>query len=253
MLIAVALLTLAAGSIIQGTYQAPSGAFFIAIVVIVLTLVLGLFDWTYYDDTIRIVLVILGWIYLAGVAGLFLMGELVLGFAALVVLSIVMEAGQPIVSSVLSWWDTPERRFEQQMDTACYSAFGHYEFRPSDGYCHRFDDDEDRPKIIVPPDPDHSERAARGALENIQRLKEQATHPSGRVSWVWWIGVPAIGLWGLKKLFAPSSRQPATDPDVERRIADQMARWRRPGFKDPRRKEIERRMRDCMSGRTAKF
>ena len=253
MLIAVALLTLAAGSVIQGIYEAPGGAFFIAIVVIVLILVGGLLDWSYYDDVLRVVLVILGWIFLAAVAGLFLMGEPILGFAGLVVLFLIMEAGQPLVSNVLSWWDTPERRFEQQMDTACYSAFGHYEFRPSDGYCHRFDDDEDRPKIIVPPDPDHSERTAKGALENIQRLKEQAAHSGEGMSWVWWFGVPAVGVWGIRKLLKPSNEPSPTDPELERQIAREMARWRRPGFDDPRQGEIERRTRDYMSGRTTRF
>ena len=36
-------------------------------------------------------------------------------------------------------------------------------------------------------------------------------------------------------------------------VGQSVAQWRRPGFKDPRQKEIERRTRDFMSGRTAKF
>lgn len=106
---------------------------------------------------------------------------------------------------------------------------------------------------VVPPDPDHSERFANGALENIQRLKEQATHARGWSGWVWWIAVPTIGIWGVRWLLSPPSDTPRIDPDIERQITQQMARWRRSGFNDPRRKELERRIRDYMTGRTTKF
>jgi hypothetical protein len=66
---------------------------------------------------------------------------------------------------------------------------------------------------------------------------------------VWWIAVPTIIWWTVKKLLGTSSKPPVTDPDVERQIA----RYRRSGFKDPRQKEIERRMRDYMAGHSAKF
>jgi hypothetical protein len=59
---------------------------------------------------------------------------------------------------------------------------------------------------------------------------------------VWWIAVPAI-----KKLVG-TSNEPPTEAYVE-----QIARYRRAGFKDPRQKEIERRMRDYLTGRTTKF
>jgi hypothetical protein len=44
-------------------------------------------------------------------------------------------------------------------------------------------------------------------------------------------------------------RQPLSDPDVKQQIA----RFHRPGFKNRREKEIERRMRDYLAGRTTKF
>jgi len=52
-----------------------------------------------------------------------------------------------------------------------------------------------------------------------------------------------------EEVFGTPREPPITDPDVERQIAS----YRRPGFKDPRQKEIERRMRDYMAGRTTKF
>jgi hypothetical protein len=44
-----------------------------------------------------------------------------------------------------------------------------------------------------------------------------------------------------------------SDIGRETNVAQSISQWRRPGFKDPRQKEIERRTRDFMSGRTAKF
>jgi hypothetical protein len=73
--------------------------------------------------------------------------------------------------------------------------------------------------------------------------KRYHAHP-----WVWWIGVPTIIWWPIKKLFGTPSVQP-TDASVEQQIA----RYQRSGCKDPRQKEIERRMRDYIAGRTTKF
>ena len=47
--------------------------------------------------------------------------------------------------------------------------------------------------------------------------------------------MPAIIWWIIKKLLGRPS-EPPTDGYIE-----QIARYRRPGFKDPRQKEIERR------------
>jgi hypothetical protein len=51
-----------------------------------------------------------------------------------------------------------------------------------------------------------------------------------------------------KKLFCTSG-----EPHIDASVDQQIACYRRPGFKDPRQKEIERRMRDYFTGRTTKF
>src|ERR1700719_2026993 len=136
-LLAVAGLTYAVGSVVRGVAEAPGMALFLTGVGVILILIFGLFDWTYYDDVIRIALVGIGWVYLAAVVGLFMAGRWGLAFSAVILLYIVMEACQPMVISFLGWWDTPERRFEQRMERACGYE---YNYSPTDGYCH-FDHD----------------------------------------------------------------------------------------------------------------
>ena len=261
-LLVVAGLTYAVGSVARGVSEAPGMALFLTGIGVILILIFGLFDWTYYDDVIRIVLVIIGWVYLAAVIGLFAAGEWGIALAGMILLYIVMEAGQPMVSSFLGWWDTPERRLEQRMEQACGYE---YDYSPKDGYCH-FDHEyyEDLLKTDNPNGHGYVERKvpsnwndtgpAEGALENIQRLKERAAASAlephghlGSLAWVWWIVVPAIIWWIIKKLLGRPS-EPPTDGYIE-----QIARYRRPGFKDPRQKEIERRMRDYLAGRSIKF
>jgi hypothetical protein len=183
---------------------------------------------------------------------------------------IVVGLLQPVVRGFLAWWDTPERRFEQRMERACGYE---YNYSPTDGYCH-FDHDyhEDLLTTDNPNGHGYVERKvpskrndtgpAEGALENIQRLKEQAvaavSAPHGFLAslarryhahwWVWWIGVPAIICWSTKKLLRMSNRPPAGAS-----AEDPIACYRRPGFKDPRDTEIERRLRDYLAGRTIKF
>ena len=118
-LIVVAGLTYAVGSVARAVFEAPGTALFLTGIGIILILIFGLFDWTYYDDVIRIVLVVIGWVYLAAVIGLFMAGRWGLAFSAVILLYIVMEAFQPMVIGFLGWWDTPERRFEQRMERAC--------------------------------------------------------------------------------------------------------------------------------------
>jgi hypothetical protein len=48
-------------------------------------------------------------------------------------------------------------------------------------------------------------------------------------------------------------QKPLSVPDIERQITHQMAHWRRPGFHDPREREIEGRMRNYLSARTSRF
>ena len=263
-LLAIVGLTYAAGSVARGVSEAPGMALFLTGIGAVLILVFGLFDWAFYDDVIRIVLVIIAWVYLAAVIGLFAAGEWGIAFAALIVLYIIMAAGQPMVSSFLAYWDTPERRFELRMERACGYE---YNYSPKDGYCHF--NHELYEKLLHTDNPNghgyvekkvalnwNDSGPAEGALENIQRLKEQAAASAPErhgffppLAWVWWIAVPAIIWWTIKKLFGRPSAPSSTDPDVEKQIA----RYRRSGFKDPRPKEIERRMRDYMAGRTTKF
>jgi len=263
-LLAVAGLTYAVGSVARGVFEAPGTALFLTGIGVILILIFGLFDWTYYDDVIRSVLVIIGWVYLAAVIGLLMAGQWGIAFAALILLYIIMATGQPMVSSFLAYWDTPERRFEQRMERACGYE---YDYSPKDGYCHF--DHEHHQDLLTTDNPNghgyverkvplnwNNTAPAEGAMENIQRLKEQAAASApephgflGSLAWVWWIAVPAIIWWAIRKLFGAPREPPMTDPDVERQIA----RYRRSGFKDPRQKEIERRTRDFMSGRTAKF
>jgi hypothetical protein len=262
-LVAVAGLTYAVDSVARAVSEVPGTALFLTAIGVILILIFGFFDWTYYDDVIRITLVVIGWVYLAAVFGLFMAGWWGLAFSAVILLYIVMQAGQPVVSSFLGWWDTPERRFEQRMEEACGYE---YNFSPTDGYCH-FDHEHyedllttDNPKRHgyverkVPPSLS-GDGPSEGALANIQLLKEQAGVSSARPdgflgsrAWVWWIVVPAIIGWTIKKLFG-MPRKSRTDGYV----GNQIARYRRPGFQDPRQREIERRMRDYIAGRTTKF
>jgi len=69
-LLAVAGLTYAVGSVARGVFEAPGTALFLTGIGVILILIFGLFDWTYYDDVIRIALVIIAWVYLAAVIGL---------------------------------------------------------------------------------------------------------------------------------------------------------------------------------------
>src|SRR6476659_5730305 len=131
-LLAVAGLTYAVGSVARGVAEAPGTALFLTGIGVIFVLLFGLFDWTYYDDVIRVVLVIIGWVYLAAVIAMFASGQWGIAFAALVLLYLIMEAGQPMVSGVLAWWDTPERRLEQRMEQACGYE---YNYSPQDGYC----------------------------------------------------------------------------------------------------------------------
>jgi hypothetical protein len=262
-LLAVAGLTYVVGSVARGVFEAPGMALFLTGIGVILILLFGLFDWTYYDDVIRFALVVIGLIYWAGVIGMMMAGQWGMAFGALMLLYVIMETGQPMVSSFLAHWDTPERRFEQRMERACGYE---YNYSPKDGYSH-FDHEyyEDLLETDNPNGHGYVEKKvpknfwengpAEGALENIQRLKERAAAPApephgfpGSLAWVWWIVVPAIIWWIIRKLFGRMSAPP-TDPDVERQIA----RYRRAGFNDPRQKEIERRMRDYMAGRTDKF
>jgi hypothetical protein len=75
-LFAVAGLTYAVGSVARGVSEAPGMALFLIGIGVILILIFGLFDWTYYDDVIRIVLVIIAWVYLAAVIGLFAAGQM---------------------------------------------------------------------------------------------------------------------------------------------------------------------------------
>ena len=179
--------------------------------------------------------------------------------AAIVFLLIVMGVFEPVVSGFLARWDTPERRFTERMQQACGYE---YVYSQQDGYC--YFDHEHYNSLLETSNPlghGYAEKKvppnwrksgpAEGALENIRRLKEQAaaavSAPSNSLpSWVWWIGVPAAIWWTIGRLFGSKT---SADVDIE----SQIARYRRPGFADPRQKEIERRMRDYMSGRTTKF
>jgi hypothetical protein len=222
-LIVVAGLTYAVGSVARAVFEAPSTALFLTGIGIILILIFGLFDWTYYDDVIRIALVLIGWVYLAAVIGLFMTGRWGLAFSAMILLYIVMEACQPMVISFLGWWDTPERRFEQRMERACGYE---YNYSPTDGYCH-FDHDhhEDLLTTDNPNGHGYAERKvppslfghgpAEGALENIQRLKQQAAaatslpEPHGFLAslakryhahpWLWWIAIATVIWWTIKK------------------------------------------------------
>ena len=60
--------------------------------------------------------------------------------------------------------------------------------------------------------------------------------------------MPAITGWTIKKLFSTSGAAP-----IDASVDQQIARYRRHGFRDPRQKEIERRMRNFIAGRTTKF
>jgi hypothetical protein len=271
-LLAIAGLTYALGSVARAIYEDFGTAVFLTGIVVILSLVFGLFDWTHYDDVIRFALGLIGLVCFAGIIGLLTAGHFGAAFAAAIFLTIVVELLQPAVGGFLAWWDTPERRFGQRMEQSCSYE---YVYSPRDGYCH-FDHEhyEDLLKTENPNGHGYVERKvpsnwtdtgpAEGALENIQRLKEQAAAaasappPHGFIAslakryrthwWAWWIGVPAIIWWVVKKLLG-TPRQPLSDPDVKQQIA----RFHRPGFKDPREKEIERRMRDYLAGRTTKF
>src|ERR1700693_1491330 len=91
-LLAVAGLTYAVGSVARGVSEAPGMALFLTGVGVILILIFGLFDWTYYDDVIRIALVVIGWVYLAAVFGLFMAGRWGLAFSGVILLYIVIEA-----------------------------------------------------------------------------------------------------------------------------------------------------------------
>ena len=222
-LIVVAGLTYAVGSVARAVFEAPSTALFLTGIGIILILIFGLFDWTYYDDVIRIALVVIGWVYLAAVVGLFMCGRWGLAFSAVILLYIVMEACQPMVIGFLGWWDTPERRFEQRMERACGYE---YNYSPTDGYCHF--DHEHYEDLLTTDNPNghgYAERKvppslfghgpAEGALENIQRLKQQAAaatslpEPHGFLAslakryhahpWLWWIAIATVIWWTIKK------------------------------------------------------
>ena len=186
-------------------------------------------------------------------------------FRAVIVLYIVMEAGQPMVSSFLAlvgYAGAPLRTADGTSVRLRVRLFAEGWLLSFRSRAPRGTVDTDNPnghgyvEKKVPPNWNDS-GPAEGALENIQRLKEQAaaSAPAARhgflrsLAWVWWIAVPAIIWWTIKKLFGRPSAPSSTDPDVEKQIA----RYRRSGFKDPRPKEIERRMRDYMAGRTTKF
>jgi hypothetical protein len=257
-LLVIAGLTYIIGSTARAVYEGLGTVVFLAGIAIILILVFGLFDWTYYDDVIRSALGLVGLVYFAWIVCALMAGQWGLAFLAVIVLAIVAEIFQPMVSGVLAWWDTPERRLEQRMEQACGYE---YNYSPKDGYCHF--DHENHEDLLTTDNPNghgYVERKvppnwndsgpAEGALENIQWLK-QAPEPHGffaSLAWVWWLGMPAIIWWVVKKLFA-ASHKPPTDPDVGRQIS----RYRRAGFRDPRQKEIERRMRDYLAGRTGKF
>ena len=53
-LLAVAGLTYAVGSVARGVSEAPGTALFLTGIGVILILIFGLFDWTYYDDVIRL-------------------------------------------------------------------------------------------------------------------------------------------------------------------------------------------------------
>jgi hypothetical protein len=258
-LLAIAGLTYVVESVVRGVAKAPHMAAFLTGIGVILILLFGLFDWTYYDDVIRSALALIGLLYFAGIAALLMEGQVGAALAAVVCLLIVTGLFQPVVSGFLARWDTPERQFTERMEQACGYD---YIYSPQDGYCHFNHQDHDdlletsNPnghgyvEVKVPPNW-HNTGSAEGALENIQRLKEQAAAvalapPTGSSSWVWWIAVPAAVWWTVGKFFGD---KPTADSEIERQIA----RYRRPGFRDPRQHEIERRMRNYLSGHTTKF
>ena len=53
--------------------------------------------------------------------------------------------------------------------------------------------------------------------------------------------MPTVIWWTIKKLLRTSD-----EPPIDASVEQQIACYRRPGFKDPRQKEIERRMRDYL-------
>jgi len=263
-LLAVAGLTYVIGSTARAVYEGLGTAAFLTGIVVILTLVFGLFDWTYYDEVIRSALGLIGLLYFAWVVGALMAGRWGLAFAAAIFLYTITALFQPMVSSLLAWWDTPERRLEQRIEQACGYE---YVYSPTDGYC--YFDHEYHEDLLTTDNPNghgyverkvpqnwYENGPAESALENIQRLKEQAAAAAsapkhgllGSLAWVWWIGVPAIIWWVGKKLFGTPG-EPLNDANIE----TQLACYRRPGFNDPRQKEIERRMRDYLAGRTAKF
>ena len=258
-LLAIAGLTYVVDSVVWGVAKAPQMAVFLTGLCVILLLVFGLFDWAYYDDTFRLALTLVGFVALARVAALLMEGRAAVALAAIVFLLIVMGVFEPVVSGFLAGWDTPERRFTERMQQACGYEYVYHSrtatailttstttpcWRPAirSGMATR------RRRSLLNW---RKSGPAEGALENIRRLKEQAaaavSAPSNSLpSWVWWIGVPAAIWWTIGRLFGSKT---SADVDIE----SQIARYRRPGFADPRQKEIERRMRDYMSGRTTKF
>ena len=85
---------------------------FLTGIAVILTLVFGLFDWTYYDEVIRSALGLIGLLCFAWIVGALMAGRWGLAFAAAIFLSMAMEIFQPMVSSTLAWWDTPARHLE---------------------------------------------------------------------------------------------------------------------------------------------
>lgn len=183
-----------AGYGIHRVCTAISGAFAVCfgvlLVICVVFLIGGLFDFEYDDVTIHNLLALIGGVCALGIIGMALSGQWFGALIALCVVLGVMGVCKPTVTAFLDRWDTPDRRFQERLESGCDT---YYLYSKVDGYCHfnhQYHEDSWRlprsgyVETMVPMDTDYVNtegllnpppKPIRGALENIARLKAATT------------------------------------------------------------------------------
>lgn len=238
-----------AWSIFSFIYEAPILAALCCLVV----LIIGAFAGAAFHELAFLAWWFCGIFCLVGIAGLFIAGRTITGLFALfglsVVLMIMVDTGA--VRYLHNGIETPETKQAEYFANGC--PF-HTSYSRLDGYCHR---SEYADPILLPNAlyvPEYSDvhhythQPLPGALENIARLRQKAiekatttsswNHPNGTDFVIFGIVVLGVVLYHLASLF----RRPKRTVD-NAQFQSAMAAYDRIGFDDPRRKEIERRVR----------
>ena len=126
-----------AGYGIHRVCTAISGAFAVCfgvlLVICVVFLIGGLFDFEYDDVTIHNLLALIGGVCALGIIGMALSGQWFGALIALCVVLGVMGVCKPTVTAFLDRWDTPDRRFQERLESGCDT---YYLYSKVDGYCH---------------------------------------------------------------------------------------------------------------------